>query len=663
MQRIFRPQAAGAACAGLLLAAFAGAGPALAGGPAANEPQTSQQSETRLELPQMPTLRCSTAGGWHWSGLEPAAARRQAAGTCPGPVVGSHTNANFEGGSYVLQAGFSEGEVAAISFTLPAGQFPVRIDTVECIFAQQSTIEPTETHWSLLIWDGPPSAGNLVASFSSDNVVLPHLALPVGTHGANLLVAIDPSDPIFVNNESGTNTFSVGYRIDSHNAPPGNPCFFAPDPKRNAFPTTDTSGLAAPTGNWLNALPCPLCSGWNTFQDLSPLCRPSGDWVMRVTYTCTPSSEPGACCLNETQCLNDVSDTTCAELSGGFMGVGTTCATITCPEPSGGCCVNGVCLSDVEPSLCSAISGAYLGNFSSCEDNPCALGACCMPDGTCQQAFDSDCTSQDGVFQGIASDCGQVQCPQPAGACCINDFCIDAQPQEVCNAVGSWMGPFTACTPDPCASPPPVMLHGAIGVSFEDHAYGGYIDPRIEYDGEQWVGLQTITLVFSEAVRGAGGAELAPGHFVVSQTGAVPPPQVLSVDASENPVVRVMLDRPLTLQEWTTVRADVENLAGVAVENLGNLGSGVNEPDRVDIGFLPGDVDQDGVVAPLDALRWRQAQGGSWSPPGGVVADHIDTDRSGSITPVDFLRYRQLLFGTGSASQPWAGAAMSNPRP
>ena len=98
-------------------------------------------------------------------------------------------------------------------------------------------------------------------------------------------------------------------------------------------------------------------------------------------------------------------------------------------------------------------------------------------------------------------------------------------------------------------------------------------------------------------------------------------------------------------------------------ESCGDAGPGVDEPDRVDVAFLPGDVDQSGLVQPLDLLRFRQIVFGTFSPPQGTSEDFIDTDRNGELEPLDLLRFRQLVQGTGSATQAWAGAMLDAPRP
>jgi len=117
------------------------------------------------------------------------------------------------------------------------------------------------------------------------------------------------------------------------------------------------------------------------------------------------------------------------------------------------------------------------------------------------------------------------------------------------------------------------------------------------------------------------------------------------------------------VREWTTIRADVEDLCGNAIINEGNRGPNVAEPDRLDFLFLPADVDQNGGVQPADLLRFRQIMAGSFEPGQGLVTDYIDTDRSGTINPIDLLRHRQLLSGTDRATRVWLGLTANQPQP
>ena len=125
----------------------------------------------------------------------------------------------------------------------------------------------------------------------------------------------------------------------------------------------------------------------------------------------------------------------------------------------------------------------------------------------------------------------------------------------------------------------------------------------------------------------------------------------------------VPLSRVLTLQEWTTVIAAVEDLAGNGIETVGSGGAGVDEPDRVDVAFLPCDTDQSGTIEPIDLLRFRQILEDTFHHAKGIDEDYVDMNRDGAIVPIDFLRFRQLLDGTGFATKAWDGESLLHSRP
>ena len=116
------------------------------------------------------------------------------AGTCP-PEVSTHTDADFGGGQYTVQAGFAEQEVAAASWTLDPAVFPIRLDVAEMIFATSNASVTTTTEWTFFVWSGTPANGQLVAQYSSDGELLPHIVLQPGTSGVNVQVLVDPDDP------------------------------------------------------------------------------------------------------------------------------------------------------------------------------------------------------------------------------------------------------------------------------------------------------------------------------------------------------------------------------------------------------------------------------------------------------------------------------------
>ncbi|MDX2130743.1 MAG: hypothetical protein SFY69_01665 [Planctomycetota bacterium] len=275
------------------------------------------------------------------------------------PQTSSHTNASFEGGTYTLQGGFADGEIAAVSYTLPGSLFPLKVTTMEFIIGQQNASVTTTTEWSVLVWEGTPSTGTLVAEFNSDGSTLAHVVMGPGTRATNVQASVDPNDPdqLFIFNPQGLaqQTFSIGFRIDRHNAPSGNPCVVAPSATQNAFPATDNTVIGCGTGyaqlnrpsdNWLFALNCgpngcPPNGGWTRFSglqtDTSILgicltgCRPRGDWVMRATWdpvNCPPPE--GACCFGTAGCFL-AEQTACQNAGGTWRGPGTVCGT-----PQGG---------------------------------------------------------------------------------------------------------------------------------------------------------------------------------------------------------------------------------------------------------------------------------------------------------------------------------------
>lgn len=423
----------------------------------------SRLQEVPVRPEQVHRLRVTTGGHVIENTMAQSAGSSDLRGGCQ--QISSHTDANFGGGSYIVQAGFAETEIAAATYTLPASAFPIRIDLMEMIFATQGTNQQTTTQWSVLVWDGPPNTGILVAEFSSDGVILPHIVLPPGAPaGVNVQVAVDPGDPeqIFITDQSGTHSFTVGYRVDEHHVQNGDGCSQAPPATANAFPATDTSGLLRPTDNWLRGVNCgpfgcPANGGWARFSQLNAFCRPSGDWVMRATWSplnCAPGV--GACCLPSGAC-EVLLDSDCATAQGLYQGDGTTCTGQQCPQPTGACCFQGTggCIN-LTSGDCQLAGGVYGGNGTSCGTFVCfPQGACCLPTGACiGPVTPSDCQSQGGTFQGNNSSCGTVTCPLPQGACCFSSGgCLNFTQANCETADGVWHGAGTSCTqPNICFS-------------------------------------------------------------------------------------------------------------------------------------------------------------------------------------------------------------------
>ena len=252
-------------------------------------------------------------------------------------------------------------------------------------------------------------------------------------------------------NQNPSNSFSIGYRIDSHNSPsPGNPCITPPPANENAFPTTDNDGLSSSTLNWLNALDCVVCpGGWSSFSELG-ICTPSGDWNIRAMYT-SLSCEPefGACCLSDGSCTETTPDD-CSSQGGTFQGDGSDCGDVNCPQPVGACCFEDSC-SNLSEAQCTQAGGELWGGpDTECDSFDCnPTGACCLSDGTCVDGILADeCTAAGGEFQGADVQCDSVSCPQPTGACCLGDGgCFSNLTEVNCESIpdAAWAGAGSTC--------------------------------------------------------------------------------------------------------------------------------------------------------------------------------------------------------------------------
>ncbi len=370
---------------------------------------------------------------------------------CPELVV-AHTDSDFGPGQYIVQAGFEQQEAAAASYVVPAEAFPVHFNSAEIMFATANATTQTTTEWSFELWRGTPQSGQLVANYASDGTILPHLIMPPGTTGTVVQILIDPSDPdqLFVEDD-GSHTYTVAFRIQAHHSP-GQPCLVAPAEQLNAFPTTDVSGLNVPSGNWIDAIDGPLCvcgNGWFTFSQFPTFCTPSGDWVIRSTYTpfqC--ASATGGCCFADASC-ELLSESDCGTLNGIWAGADVTCTQADCQPSPGACCVEstGAC-TEVDEATCVAFGGAFHAN-ESCATWICfPEGACCLANGDCTGPVQQEtCVGFGGTFMGHGTDCATIDCPDPIGWCCPEDgsFCSDMTESQ-CDAFGAtWGGVGTSC--------------------------------------------------------------------------------------------------------------------------------------------------------------------------------------------------------------------------
>jgi hypothetical protein len=215
---------------------------------------------------------------------------------------------------------------------------------------------------------------------------------------------------------------------------------------------------------------------------------------------------------------------------------------------------------------------------------------------------------------------------------------------------------------------PPELVHGTADVG-ETYPCTGYIDPRLESDNgvDVNLGVNQVIMVFNEPVFKVGGAGSTPADttsFIVTETGGGLAPNVVDVGTSDNISYTVTLDRPITLQEWTTIRADVVDTCDNAIVSVGDLGPGEAEPDRLDMAFLPGDVNQSAQVSPQDLINLRQYLTADSFHNECVDILYFDIDRDGLMPePQDLIRFRQLISGAAPATQNWTLAALNNPQP
>ena len=144
------------------------------------------------------------------------------------PVVVTYSSFPWiNGAQFVAQAGFVGDEIAAVSYTLPAAAFPVKVDLIEMLFGTNNPQQQITTEWSVLVWAGNPNTGELIAEYSSDGKILPHMVLNPPANAIHLQFMVDPGDPDqIIVPPNASNTISVGFRIDEMNNPPTMSCNF-----------------------------------------------------------------------------------------------------------------------------------------------------------------------------------------------------------------------------------------------------------------------------------------------------------------------------------------------------------------------------------------------------------------------------------------------------
>lgn len=99
--------------------------------------------------------------------------------------------------------------------------------------------------------------------------------------------------------------------------------------------------------------------------------------------------------------------------------------------------------------------GSDEGEEEGGEPPPDETGACCNPDGSCDDGVtEFDCTKSGGTFQGVGTDCSDATCPtEPTGACCVDADCSIETEGDCTGMGGIYQGDNTTCFPNPCGAP------------------------------------------------------------------------------------------------------------------------------------------------------------------------------------------------------------------
>ena len=92
----------------------------------------------------------------------------------------------------------------------------------------------------------------------------------------------------------------------------------------------------------------------------------------------TFSGDPvGACCLQDGQCLDEVTSFDCTVIfAGTYQGDGSDCITAICPQPPEACCIGVDNCVVVILSDCTALGGQSMGPGTDCEISPCVPAPC-----------------------------------------------------------------------------------------------------------------------------------------------------------------------------------------------------------------------------------------------------------------------------------------------
>jgi len=132
-------------------------------------------------------------------------------------------------------------------------------------------------------------------------------------------------------------------------------------------------------------------------------------------------------------------------------------AVIDCEEASGACCMPDGSCEDLTQSECVVDGGSYQGDYTECASTDCpqpAMACCFEATNGCLDLTEEDCLLAGGIPGGLGTTCETYVC-FPVGACCLPDgSCQDEMSPEDCDAQGgTFMGDGTACESVECPEP------------------------------------------------------------------------------------------------------------------------------------------------------------------------------------------------------------------
>jgi len=212
----------------------------------------------------------------------------------------------------------------------------------------------------------------------------------------------------------------------------------------------DGSGLSGCQAYYSNIPDLPVTPGQTYYIRLGGWNGATGEGELFITPGA--GTIPGACCDDFGTC-SEGTLADCLDMGGIFAGADTTCADVNCMDFTGACCIGSNC-NQISASACSEQSGKYAGDGSICANFDCDdfLGACCAFD-ACFVGSQTDCQTLGGFFYGYGVECTdeQVECGPDYGACCVGEDCMDNQTQSQCTTQdGEWQGVDTTCSSVVC---------------------------------------------------------------------------------------------------------------------------------------------------------------------------------------------------------------------